>query len=316
MDRIINKPIYYKLTSLFFCYLITSAASLHAAEYGAWSTPVNLGSIVNSASRDGCQYLSKDGLSLYVASDRDTGSDMDLYVAERNNVDEDFGAPQRLVNLNAAGKDDVCPALSHDGHVLFFASARTGGCGDRDLWMTRRQNANDNFGWNQPVHLGCVVNSTKVDQGPSYYEDSENNKFIYFSSNRPSNNPDFGGHDIYRMSLFDDGTPDESTVTLVAELSSMANDHRPFLRKDGLEVIFDSNRNGPATLNDIWTATRTSTDMPFSSPAVITSTVSEKNEVRAVLNWDGTKMYITSNRPGSLGSIDVWVSTRTKNPAK
>ena len=122
------------------CLGFSSHASAEPIEYSAWSDAVNLGSTVNSASRDGCQYLSKDRLSLYIATDRDTGSDMDLFVAERNNKDEDFGVPQAL-NINAPGADDVCPALSHDGHTLIFASARTGGCGGRDLWMSHRINS-------------------------------------------------------------------------------------------------------------------------------------------------------------------------------
>lgn len=292
--------------------LLSFSTFTHAADYSEWSSPENLGANINTSSRDGCQYLSKDGLSLYFASDRDTGSDMDLYVAERSSTDQAFENPINLGSINSAGTDDVCPALSHDGHLMFFATARAGGCGDRDLWMTRRHNAKDNFGWQTPVHLGCVVNSAKVDQGPSYFEDSNDNKFIHFSSNRPSNDDAFGGHDIYRISLFDDGTPDESSVTLVRELSSKSNDHRPFLRKDGLEVVFDSNRNGPATGNDIWTATRPSTDVPFSAPTPVVSTISVKNDVRPVLNWDATEMYITSDRAGTTGSIDMWLSKRHK----
>lgn len=289
--------------------LSTAYASSDIVEYGEWGAPENLGTVVNTTKRDGCQYVSKDGLSLYLASDRDTGSDMDLYVAERSSTNEPFGAPVAL-NINAAGADDVCPALSHDGHVLYFATAREGGCGDRDIWMTRRYDKRDNFNWSEPVHLGCTVNSAKVDQGPSYYEDRYN-KYIVFSSNRPSNDSRFAGHDIYKMQLFDDGTPDESTVEIIEELSTMANDHRPFIRKDGLEVVFDSNRQGSGQ-NDLYSASRKSRKEPFSVPLHLINLRSTGQDVRAVMNRDGTELYFTSNREGTTGSIDVWVSKREK----
>lgn len=237
---------------LISCFLFLSFnVNASEREDGSWSIPINLGSTLNTSSRDGCQTISRDGLSLYFASDRDTGSDMDLYVAERSSVDEPFGTAQSLGDLNAAGADDVCPSLSYGGYILFFATARSGGCGNRDLWMSRRHDAKDNLGWDAPVHLGCVVNSDGVDQGPSYYEDKDDQKYIFFSSNRVSTDPAFAGHNIYSMKLFDEGTPDENTVMLVRELSSLAHDHRPHVSKNGKEVFFDSNRNGPVTGLDV-----------------------------------------------------------------
>jgi Tol biopolymer transport system component len=305
---LISSALTTALLSLSFSFNVSASERV----YGEWSTPENLGSTLNTEARDGCQTLSRDGLSLYFASDRDTGSDMDLYVAERNSVDEPFGTAQSLGDLNAAGADDVCPSLSYDGHVLFFATARSGGCGKRDLWMARRHDAKDNLGWDAPVHLGCVVNSDNVDQGPSYYEGEGDQKYIFFSSNRQSGDPEFAGHDIYSMKLFTDGTPDESTVKLVRELSSLAHDHRPHVSKNGKEVFFDSNRNGPATGLDVWTATREDTSVPFSPPEPVSNVSSDKNDVRAVMNWKGTEMYITSNRSGGVGRVDIYKSTRTK----
>lgn len=52
------------------------ALALAAADqqFSNWSSPVNLGSTINTESRDGCAFISKDGLSLYFASDRPGGS--------------------------------------------------------------------------------------------------------------------------------------------------------------------------------------------------------------------------------------------------
>ena len=50
----------------------------------AWSTPVNLGSTINTASAEQNAYLSSDGMTLFFASDRPGGSGLlDLYMSTR-----------------------------------------------------------------------------------------------------------------------------------------------------------------------------------------------------------------------------------------
>ena len=314
-----NSKHYYMKTAfavISFCLTVSVNTNASEGSYGEWSSPENLGSTVNSTSRDGCQTLSRDGLSIYFASDRDTGSDMDLYVAKRSSKSKSFGPGQNLGSINAAGADDICPSLSYDGHTLFFATSRTGGCGNRDIWMSRRHDKNDHFSWGEAIHLGCVVNSSGVDQGPSFYEDDNEKMYVFFSSNRSQSNPDFAGHNIYSMKLFEDGTPDESTVQIVAELSTISHDHRPYVSKNGKEVLLDSNRNGASTGLDVWTASRNSTDVPFSAPIPISQINSVKNDVRAVMSADGSELYFTSSREGGLGKIDIYRSTRSKDKSR
>jgi hypothetical protein len=52
--------------------------------FDAWSTPVNLGTTVNSGAVDQRPYLSSDRQTLFFASDRPGGSGaLDLYVTIR-----------------------------------------------------------------------------------------------------------------------------------------------------------------------------------------------------------------------------------------
>jgi hypothetical protein len=53
---------------------------------------------------------------------------------------------------------------------------------------------------------------------------------------------------------------------VVTELNSAAADLRPNVRKDGLEIVFDSNRPGTLGGFDIYSATRESVDDPWSAP--------------------------------------------------
>jgi len=85
------------------------------------------------------------------------------------------------------------------------------------------------------------------------------------------------------------------------------------VRRDGLEIFFDSNRPGGVGGLDIWTATRASTSDPWSTPTNPGSNVnSAANDLRASLSWDATTLYFGSTRAGGEGSQDLYVTTRPK----
>jgi len=74
--------------------------------------------------------------------------------------------------INTVDQDNI-PAFSRDGHWMFFNSTRPGGFGGVDLWVSYREQTNDDFGWQQPVNLGPAVNTAFNDSGANYFEDDE-----------------------------------------------------------------------------------------------------------------------------------------------
>ena len=60
---------------------------------------------------------------------------------------------------------DGCPIQSPDGRSLYMASNRPGGKGLLDIWVARRQNAQDP--WGTPENLGEPVNSAADDFCPT-----------------------------------------------------------------------------------------------------------------------------------------------------
>src|SRR5688572_10776753 len=84
-----NKSKHY-ITTLVGAIVLVSAftASSRAQRYSDWSEPINLGPTVNSTSMDRGPAISKDGLSLYFASNRLGGfSGEDIYVSQRETRD-------------------------------------------------------------------------------------------------------------------------------------------------------------------------------------------------------------------------------------
>jgi WD40-like Beta Propeller Repeat len=299
------------LTALMVALLATVA---QVAPGGPWEPAVNAESVpgtsqeLNTAWLDGCPFSSPDGRSLYLASNRPGGlGGIDIWVARRAHRDGPWGTPRNLGAPVNSAADDFCPSPTSGRH-LFFVSTRAGGCGEADLYLTRPTR----HGWTQPRNLGCTVNSAAAEAGPVYLEQGRT-RLLYFSSTRPGGfAPEAGSPpdaDLYMSALGKDGR--FSRPRLVLGVNTTANDARPHLRADGLEIVFDSDRPGTLGGPDIWSSTRHRLHAPWSAPVNLGAAVnSAAAETRASFSDRGRTLYFGSARPGGEGSTDVYVTTR------
>ena len=284
--------------------IIVMTTAVQAMSLGAWSSAVNAESIpgthaaLNSAAVDGCPFVAQRGDVLYFASGRAGGAGgLDIWYTLRGE-DGAWGEPANFAAVNSSA-DDFCPMAHRNGRTFLFVSARAGGCGGPDIYMSRRH---ETKGWSAPGNLGCAINSVAGEASPSL-TDTE----LYFSSTRAGG---AGGSDLY-VSGFD-GTS-FGAPALAAGLNTAADDSRPNVRRDGLEIFFDSTRADGIGGVDIWTATRASTSDAWSTPTNLGSDVnSGANDLRASLSWDATTLYFGSTRAGGEGSQDLFVTTRPK----
>lgn len=224
----------YALIAVVLFALLASAAP----KYSPWSAPLNLGAVLNSPFFDQGPALSKDGLSLYFASNRPGGfGGMDIWVSQRASLEAPWGAPMNLGQVINTADADFVPSFSRDDHWMFFNSTRPG-LGGFDIWVSYREHTKDDFGWQQPVNLGPPVNTPFNDAGANYFEDGDSGTpLLFFNSERPGGP---GLSDIYVTQILPNGSL--SPASLVPELSSPALDQRPSVRFDGLEVVFFSDR--------------------------------------------------------------------------
>ena len=287
-----------------------AAQALAGPKYSPWGPAVNLGCVVNSASADLGPGTTKDGLSLYFVSNRPGGlGGADIWVSQRPDVNAPWGPARNLgPAINTAGNEQT-PALSLDEHMLFFTSNRPGGLGGFDLYVSRRHNRRDDFGWQAPVNVGSGVNSVDQEFGPAFFEDEDTGTIsLYFSTDRPGGP---GGFDIYASTLEPDGT--FGPALLVEELSSPFTDLRPWIRRDGLEMFLDSDRPGTFGGLDLWVSTRPSTADPWSQPVNLGPLVNgPADDFRPSLSFNGTVLYLSSSRPGGAGGLDIYASARSK----
>jgi len=157
------------------------------------------------------------------------------------------------------------------------------------------------------VNLGATVNSPFFDGGVSYLRRGHDGRSaLYFASGRPPGTRE--RLDIYVSEQGHDGS--FGPPVLVSELNTEFNDARPSVRSDGREVFFFSNRPGSA-LSDLWTSTRRWISHHWSPPVNLGATVNTAfGEVQPHIAPDGRTLYFTSDRPGGLGLLDLYVTTR------
>lgn len=301
------------------------AGPASAQKFGPWSNPQPV-TAINTLAAEGCPIESPDGLDLYIASNRSAPGaqgKLDIYRAHRATLQSDWGAPKNLGPVVNSSEFDYCPTPLPGKWLLFVSSRQTtddcypgntpppapvGGPSAGDIFLTRENPAH---GWEKPLNLGCFPNGPNTmgaEFSPSLVETREG-VVLFFSSN---GYPDSQGQDIYMSRMLDDGTilPGER----VAELSTAADDRMPNVSKDGLEIVFSSNRAGASAFDqDIYVATRPDTASPWSPPRRIDNPAinTPASETRASLSADGKRLYfgrkLNVDDPG-----DVFVSTRVK----
>jgi len=285
----------------------------HFGQFSDWSEPINLGAAVNSGSDDFHPAISPNGLSLYVTSGRPGGlGGSDIWVSQRASLDDPWGPPQNLgQNINSKG-NDIAPDISPDGHRLFFSSNRPPASpGTAQIWVSFRQDTNDDFGWEPAVNLGPDINLAGVDaNAPTFFQDHKTDvTSIYFNSIFRTDGP--GDFDIYVSTQREDGTFGPAVV--VPELSSPNRDTRLAIRRDGLEMFITSGRAGTLGNNDLWVSTRATTLDAWSEPANLGSTINTAaDDGGPALSCDGTTLYFYSTRPGGSGGRDLYVTTRQR----
>jgi hypothetical protein len=287
------------------------AAAAQATNFAAWGGAQKIDEIAGNSSElntpfmDGCPIQSPDGLSLYIASTRPGGVGLlDIWVAHRDSKGDPWGAPENLGEPINSAADEFCPTPVRGGGLFFVSrEALPGSCGLGDIYFTRY---NPVRGWSEPRNLGCAPggpNTALDEQGPSYVE-NDDDAFLFFSSGSA-----VVPGDIYVSTKLSGWNFGGSSP--VAGLNDpAANDIQPNVRKDGLEVVFSSNRAGTLGAQDIWASVRDDFDSPWSAPVNLGGAVNTAAaETRPSLSKDARQLLF-GRAPGPEGMSDIYVSRR------
>lgn len=302
--------------SLFLAVLTTALCAtvvLHGQQFGPWQAAVSVDATratVNTASNDGCPIEGPDGRMLFIASNRPGGFGMnDIWVSFRERDDAPWGTPINVGLPVNSSANDFCPTPL-TGNRFLFVSTRADNCGgagnNPDIYYARWNPAQ---GWRDLQPLSCDVNSGFEEFSPSVVE-TDGVTLLFFSSSRDTHPL----HRIFMSVMQPDGSL--SAAMPVDELNFPgASDARPNVRRDGLEIVFDSTRAGGPP--QIFSSTRPSIHDAWSRPVLLDANVNLAGfaQSRPSFSRDGTRLYFGSTRanlPGDpVGSADVFVATRS-----
>jgi OmpA-OmpF porin, OOP family len=120
-----------------------------------WSTPKNLGPLVNTAAWESQPSLSADGRTLYFVSERRSGlGRRDIWFTT---IDEN-GHWTKAMNAGTpinSEFDEMSPFIHVNNKTLFFATNAREGFGGYDVFFTEH----DTIGWSNPRNIGSPINN-------------------------------------------------------------------------------------------------------------------------------------------------------------
>ncbi|MEO6774966.1 MAG: hypothetical protein ABI467_18500 [Kofleriaceae bacterium] len=95
-------------------------------------------------------------------------------------------------------------------------------------------------------------------------------------------------------------------------LATTFTERDPSLSHNELQIWFSSDRGGVGALGgtDVWTATRTTIDDAFGTPVVAVDASSPQDDGKYAISEDELSYAVASNRTGTKGGFDIWVSHR------
>ena len=161
------------------------------------------------------------------------------------------------------------------------------------------------------TNMGVPVNSVEGEFNP---EMTSNGLEMFFSSEREGSQ----NRDLYRARR---ETPD-GEWTIVENMGPKINsphlDSGPSITSDGKTLVFHSERlfngakDGIQTHRDLFYTQRPSLDAPFGKVQTVPGkeVITDYADTAALITDEGMTMYFSSNRPGGIGSKDIYVATR------
>jgi hypothetical protein len=211
------------------------------------------------------------------------------------------------------GALEGCPFIAPEGKTFFMASNRPGGAGGLDIWVSTRSSADEP--WGAPQNVGAPVNSASNDFCPTMSRDGHT---LYFVSNRPGG---CGLGDIYVARRREDGTFD-APENLGCDVNSAGDEAGPFPVEEpgrGRVLYFSSTRAGGFSAEPALALTGDS-DLyssewhggAFGPAALVPGVNSASDDGQPNVRRDALELFFYSNRPGGMGSNDIYSAARTR----
>ena len=212
------------------------------------------------------------------------------------------------VNLGPLLNTSVLDAnafLATDEHAIYFVSARPGGFGGNDLWVSRRQC--QTCPWEVPANLGAPINTAANEGAPTLSEDG---RLLFFFTTQADG---LGSADIYvsaRLSTSAGGEVWGEPVNLGADVNSVDTENGSYWVREGADRVLYFNRVPPGASSDMHKVVLSPDGVPLGPAVAVPEFNTPFADQKVSIRNDGLELFLSSTRPGSLGSFNVWTATR------
>ncbi len=273
LSKVKSRPNYYRIKNL-------DGLNTRFAEY-------------SPAYKDGVLYFTsnRDSRNIYVV----TGSPFtDIYRANARGANVDQSSIMPLDNIiNYDDVNEGSMAISPDGSSIIFAKGNSGkasGYSEVNLFFTRYRNGQ----WTEPRPLS-INDAESWDSTPAL---SPEGTTLYFSSNRPGG---YGGADIYSAQLDRRGRWVD-VRNLGPIINTPGEEVFPFVSQSG-KLYFSSNGHPGFGNLDLYVATREYGNITVEN---LGEPMNSSSDDFALYEFDLTRGFFASNRPGGEGDDDVY----------
>lgn len=208
-------------------------------------------------------------------------------------IDNELQEPRSLTLGWSDEQRTGSASLSQDSALLFFVGFDwLGGYGRGDIFVAQRLN---NI-FCSPFNLGPLINTTAMESQPFISADGNELFFVRYSNSKQK-------ADIFCSQLIDGQW---SKPKSLHNVNTDANEMSPFLSIDGTTLFFASDRDNSMGGYDLFFSRRDRKG-EWGAPSNIGFPINtEANEICFVVDDDGSRAYLSSDRDGGFGGYDVF----------
>ena len=172
-----------------------------------WSTPTNMGKVINSTGWDAQPSLAADGNTLYWSSNRKYGNGgNDIWMSTRTDS-TGWSLPTPLSTHINTKYNEESPFIHPDGKTLYFRSNRPTGMGNYDIYYSR---LDDSTGlWSPAKNIGYPINTEESEGAMSVSLDGT--KAFFATSQNTGQDGTMRNLDIYTFELYPEARPNPVT---------------------------------------------------------------------------------------------------------
>ena len=255
-----------------------------------------MGPNVNSEKAEYFPSITADNEYLYftVNDESDRYPNEDIYASKFEDGAWQTRTP--IVGVNGAESQEGAHSITQDGRYLFFASDRyQDNQGRFDIFIAKKVGDT----WKSPVNIGSTINTRYWESQPVISADSKELFLVRKSSDG------LGGSDIYVCTIQENGRFG-APVNLGNVVNTPGDEQRPYLHPDGKTLYFASNGHPGMGKADVYKSIRQD-DGSWSKPINLGFPINTNDvEYGLYVAADGKSAYISSDRSGGFGDMDIY----------